>query len=126
MFRYVVLVLVISALCGCTGLKKMSMLMGSNPEAKNPAVVSLGEIVYRSQCLQCHGNEMNGKGPLAAGIVTPVADLRSLAASKSVNSFAANTMYGKGADMPAFQGIISEREVWYVANYLKSLAEGKK
>ena len=108
-------------LTGCTAIKKMAMVMGSNPQAENPSTVQLGAIVYKANCVQCHGETGEGGGELASTLSKAPANLKLLAEKKSAKSFAASTMYGKGKEMPAFEGKVSEAEVWHVANYVKSL-----
>ena len=112
-------------LTGCTSWKKMMVIMSSNPQEKNPATLQMGEIVYRTNCLECHGATGKGDGPLAQSLAVAPANLYELAQKKSAKSFAANTMYGKNENMPAFKDTLSEGEIWHVANYIASWKEEK-
>ncbi|MDF0600329.1 cytochrome c [Psychromarinibacter sp. C21-152] len=42
--------------------------------------VDTGEALFRAHCAACHGVDATGKGPLAAMLTVPVADLTVLAA----------------------------------------------
>jgi hypothetical protein len=44
-----------------------------------PVASTKGIDLYRGYCLQCHGNEGKGDGPLATGLRTPPADLTRIA-----------------------------------------------
>lgn len=109
----------------CTASKKLAMISGDNPEENNPESVVLGKAVYSKNCISCHGESGKGDGKEANSLKTKPANLILIAKKKTANSLAANTMYGKGSEMPAFKDVLSEKEIWHVANYVYSLGKNK-
>jgi mono/diheme cytochrome c family protein len=109
-------------LAGCTALKKMGTVMAENPTADDPATLTRGALVYRTRCVSCHGDEGRGDGPASAALDPKPADLGEIAERKGAGAIAANIRYGKNAGMPAFEGILTDTELWDVANYVDAFA----
>jgi len=82
-----------------------------------------GDVLYRQNCVACHGASGAGDGPLAADLPVPPANLRGLAAANG-GVFPAEdvmaTIYGyRGKEfeglMPAFGGILDSPETMWTA-----------
>ena len=76
--------------------------------------IAKGEIVYKNNCLSCHGNQgVNGhNGP----------NLQTSAYSKSVDSVISKVTNG-GAVMPSFEDALTEEQIKDVSAYVHSLAK---
>lgn len=53
------------------------LVMGSSLDAQ-----SVGELLFKENCVSCHGVTGQGEGPLSAGLGTPPADLTKIAARR--------------------------------------------
>jgi len=86
-----------------------------NPYAGSAAALTAGRRVYERNCLACHGINASGTGA--------VPSLRR-GDTRSAPDGAVFWFVGKGdkdSGMPAWAGIISDRERWQVVSYVKSL-----
>lgn len=110
------------SLTSCTSFQKMMMISSDNPMISTPDSISMGSKLFSKNCISCHGEIGKGDGPAAQSLQEPPANLQMLAKKKSANTFAANIYYGKN-EMPAFKDILTEDEIWHLANYVKSLAK---
>ena len=96
-------------------------------------LVALGRDVYASQCAACHGANLegqprwrtrkpNGRLPApphdASGHTWHHDDLSLLRLTK----FGLSAVVGQPVetDMPAYEGVLSDREIWAVLAYIKS------
>lgn len=96
-------------------------------------LVALGRDVYASQCAACHGANLegqpgwrtrkpNGRLPApphdASGHTWHHDDLSLFRLTK----FGLSAVVGQPVetDMPAFEGVLSDREIWAVLAYIKS------
>ena len=101
-------------------------------DATDPALVGLGQTVYRQHCASCHGARMEGQpnwqerradGRLPApphdetGHTWHHSDRQLFAITKRG---VAGIVPGYQSDMPAYADIISDREIWAALAYIKS------
>lgn len=112
-------------LIGCSHLKKGIMAFEDNPFANDPKKISKGRLVYATNCAICHGNSGHGDGPGLTALTTLPPDFTQAGFDKSLGLIAANITYGKGCDMPSFRAVLSEKEIWDVSSYIKSLMDTK-
>ena len=91
-----------------------------------------GAVVYRTNCASCHGRRGDGRGPAARFLSVPPRDLttgvykwRTTASGdlptdadllRSVRQGAA------GTPMPAWDGLLSIRDMWSVVQYIKTFS----
>ena len=105
------------------------------PPERTEALVQLGRQTYkRLLCASCHGENGKGDGPSAPSLrdrwdyPTRPADLRTgvFKGGDSVSDIYLRFETGMpGTPMPSFSGSASERELWALAYYVKSVAHEK-
>lgn len=86
--------------------------------------LAAGGEIYRSQCAQCHGDDGSGDGPLASTYDPPPSDLTdaALLADQSPLDFFRKIGLGvSGTAMPAFEGTLTDEQIWQVAWYTTQL-----
>jgi putative copper resistance protein D len=106
---------------------------GGNPAArkiKNPvpataASVSAGKVAFDTYCALCHGADGKGNGPLAPKDAKPE-DLTDAAwvfgsTDGEIFDLIAKGPGGPAPKMPAFKATLSEKDLWNVVNFLRSL-----
>jgi mono/diheme cytochrome c family protein len=101
-------------------------------DAKDPALIALGERVYANRCASCHGEHLegqpdwrrrlpNGRLPApphdAAGHTWHHPDRELFEITKKGPAAVAP---GYESDMPAFKDVLDDREIWAVLAYIKS------
>ncbi len=83
--------------------------------------VSRGEAYYRQNCVACHGEQGDGKGPRAYFILPKPRNFHHLSARHTLNRptlFAAIAQGSRGTDMPAWEKVLSGQQIADVAEYL--------
>ncbi len=110
------------------------MSAGARADADDPAQVALGRQVYDEACASCHGEKLegqpdwrirleNGRLPApphdASGHTWHHPD-RQLFDMTKVGLRALSGLGDYETDMPAFQGTLSDDEIWAVLAYIKS------
>jgi hypothetical protein len=86
------------------------LVMGSSVE-----MTKAGRVLYKENCVSCHGTDGKGDGPLAAGLNTPPADLTKIAARRDgiwpilevmsiLDGYYRNTLPRE--DMPVFESFL--------------------
>lgn len=82
-----------------------------------------GEDVYRTNCLNCHGTQGRGDGPVADQLTPRPADLTSeKVQQKSDKDLLMIVRDGKpGTSMPAWKGELSDQKILDVLAYLRGL-----
>ena len=93
-----------------------------NPIKADKASIEAGKAIYMKNCANCHGEKADGKGPAASALNPKPPALTGKAYHK------ANTdgdLYYKIAvgrmPMPGWEVMLSEKDIWNVVNYLRSL-----
>lgn len=94
-----------------------------NPVEATATSVSQGRQTYRTQCAMCHGEGGDGKGDLAEVMELKLLDYRD---PKSLEKFTDGELFyilkkGKGK-MPGQEGRMSDRQMWHLVNFIRSLA----
>jgi mono/diheme cytochrome c family protein len=121
MKRLILVVAAVIAMTGCSHVRMGLFLLEDNPSANDPDSVSRGKQAFGANCASCHGMNADGAGTDAKALKSSPTDFRSPTYTKSAALIAAHITYGKGDVMPAFDGTLSEVEIWDTANYLRSL-----
>jgi mono/diheme cytochrome c family protein len=94
-----------------------------NPEPATPESISAGRRTYQRLCVRCHGPEGKGDGG-GAGAGGQPADFTDEAwiFGGSAGEIYSVIRDGTSADMDSYAEQISDREIWNLVNFLKSLA----
>lgn len=98
-----------------------------NPEPGNAESVEAGKKLYQRFCASCHGPQGKGDGGLALAGGTP-SDLTDDTwdfGSTDGEIFVA-IRDGVSADMLAYKDRLTEKQIWQVVNYLRSLGPKQK
>lgn len=95
-----------------------------NPFAADQKSLEKGKAVYFKQCVKCHGDEGKANGVSAGSLQIELPD------------FSKGDVMGLDSDgelffkittgnfeMPPFQLILSNKEIWHVINFVRSLAK---
>lgn len=106
---------------------------GMHADASNVQQVAAGEKIYNYACAECHGRDLRGepnwKIPLpTGGLPAPPHDESghtwhhpdSLLFSYTKFGGAAAVPAGTQSNMPAFEHLLSDEEIWSVLAYIKS------
>ena len=106
---------------------------GRGADATDPELVALGAAVYEQHCAACHGKELEGepnwRRRKADGMLpAPPHDATGHTWHHSDDLLFRLTRDGLGviagedyrSAMPAYGGILSDREIWSVLAYIKS------
>jgi mono/diheme cytochrome c family protein len=96
-----------------------------NPVKANNASRARGKKLYAANCASCHGASARGDGPAGAALNPRPADLTVMAGQHPDGDFAWKIANGRGP-MPAWNGQLSEKNIWDLVNFIQGLAEPKK
>lgn len=94
-----------------------------NPYASDAAALEVGEKIYMSQCIKCHGEEGRGGGVSMDSLQAKPPDFTNKLASlkrKDGESFW-RIKTGK-FEMPPFMLILSDDEIWKVVAYIRTMS----
>ena len=115
-----------AALMGCGGKTPKEAPPDTTTVAKPDTLdlVALGDKVYRDRCALCHGPEGKGDGPGAAGLDPKPRNHTDGAymTSRTDEQLLEVIRHGKGG-MPAWGGILTDREIQAVLKHVRSLAK---
>jgi mono/diheme cytochrome c family protein len=96
-----------------------------NPVKANNASRARGKKLFAANCASCHGVAGRGDGPAGAALNPKPADLTAMAGQHPDGDFAWKIANGRGP-MPAWNGQLSEKNIWDLVNFINSLAGPKK
>ncbi len=94
-----------------------------NPVAYNSESVAQGAKLFKQNCVSCHGEKADGKGPAGMMMNPPPADLKAMSGGHPDGDFAYKIKTGRGG-MPPWKNILDETQVWHLVNYIQSLSKG--
>ncbi len=98
-----------------------------NPLPKSADVIAKGEEIYKGKggCANCHGQTGGGDGPLAAGLNPPPRNFQDgqfWAQHKEGEVFWTIKHGVQGTAMPAFKGVLTDKEIWSLMRFLPTFA----
>jgi cbb3-type cytochrome c oxidase subunit III len=99
-----------------------------NPEPNDAATLEAGQKLYRRHCASCHGPQAKGDGgmSLSGGTPSDLTDDQWDYGATDGEIFVA-IRDGVSADMLAYKDKLSEKEIWQVVHFLRSLGpKGKE
>ncbi len=92
-----------------------------NPTTSSADNVAEGKALYSKHCASCHGKKGLGDGTKAKEVEGDLGDFSSAEFwSQSEGAIFYKSFIGR-KDMPNFEKKMSEEDVWYVINYMKTL-----
>jgi mono/diheme cytochrome c family protein len=96
-----------------------------NPAAATAASITAGRTLYNKNCRHCHGIRGRGDGPLAPSNPKP-SDLTDATWDHGSSDGEIFAIIWNGApapksEMKPMNGTLSERNVWDIVNYLRSI-----
>jgi high-affinity iron transporter len=99
-----------------------------DPYPQRPPSLARGAMVFREQCVQCHGSSGRGDGPKAAQLEGPrpasLADAEAMSAVSPVDVYRKLTIGVAGTAMPQFEESLTPEDRWAVASYVATLRAG--
>jgi mono/diheme cytochrome c family protein len=92
----------------------------TNPIPASAASVGVGQRIFQGRCAPCHGTRGNGEGESADSLRVPPGDLTD---KKRMQGYSDGTLFwkihvGRG-EMPPWQLILTEEQIWHVINYIR-------
>lgn len=105
-------------------------LRKTNPLPPTPGHLQAGKKLYTETakplaCMNCHGQQGDGAGPIGAALVPPPRNFTCGSTMKAISDgqlFWVIKNGSPGTGMMAFPGL-SDEEVWQIIHYIKSLAK---
>ncbi len=94
-----------------------------NPIAYNSESVAQGAKLFKQNCVSCHGDKADGKGPAGMMMNPRPADLTAMSGGHPDGDFAYKIKTGRGG-MPPWKNILNDTQVWQLVNYIQSLSKG--
>jgi mono/diheme cytochrome c family protein len=92
-----------------------------NPVPVNANTLAVGQKLYVSNCLTCHGASGKGDGPGGASLEKKPADLTSRIKGEPDGAIFWKITEGR-SPMVSWKGSLSETQRWELVNYIKTLA----
>lgn len=94
-----------------------------NPIPKTAESIAIGRSLFLQHCVECHGSDAHGDGPLASQLNPPPADLYAAHVDYHTDMQLFDWIKGgiSGSAMPGFKGQMTDQEIWNVVNYVRSL-----
>lgn len=96
-----------------------------NPVSADRASWQRGRKLFQADCVSCHGAQGKGDGPAGKALNPGPADLTAMAGQHPDGDFAWKIANGRGP-MPAWNGRLSEKNIWDLVNFIQSLGQTGK
>lgn len=91
-----------------------------NPVEASADSIEKGEQIYEQNCVSCHGENADGKGPAAMSLNPKPSNLRVMAGTHPDGDFAYKIREGRGP-MPPWKSALNDKQVWHLVNFIQSL-----
>lgn len=97
-----------------------------NPVASDESSIAEGRKLYLRHCASCHGQSGKGDGSMALAGGTPsnLADETWDHGSSDGEIFVV-IRDGVGSDMEAYKDSLTEKQIWHLVNFIRSLSQTK-
>ena len=96
-----------------------------NPVAVSDVSVAAGKATYTQYCAVCHGEQGEGNGAAAAGLVPKPANFHAAHIQELPDGalFYTITHGREGTAMVAWESILNEQQRWEVVNFLRTFED---
>ena len=94
----------------------------TNPIASSSASIQNGKTLFLQNCADCHGTNADGRGIDSEGMDPKPSNLKAMAGHHADGDFAWKIKNGRG-DMPGWNEIFSDEQVWDLVNFIQNLKE---
>ena len=92
----------------------------ANPLDANAAVA--GAVTFKTDCVQCHGDDGKGDGPASSSLDPRPANLVALRQNVGDDFLYWRINTGvPGTAMPAWRGILNDQQIWELVAYIRTL-----
>ncbi len=99
-----------------------SSLWPRNPMPSTSQSRATGKEVYQQNCVECHGPEGVGDGPKARQFRADM-DLSAHVLAHPSGQLFVWIGGGLGDNMPAFEGQLTEDQLWHLVNYIRTFGQ---
>jgi mono/diheme cytochrome c family protein len=100
-----------------------------NPVPASGESISSGAGIFAKQCASCHGSGGKGDGAMAAKLKSKPSDLTDSAWTHGPTDAEIFTLIRDGAKntgMKAFRGTLTDRQMWDLVNFIRSIGPGHR
>ena len=83
-----------------------------------------GQVVYEKNCLRCHGNKLDGKGPDSQDLIVQPANLQSLI-TRSKTDWELLVAISNGvlfSPMHSYRGKLTDQQMLDVLSYIRAVS----
>ena len=81
-----------------------------------------GAQTFQANCVACHGLQGHGDGPAGAALQPPPRNLAALEKRAADDYLFWRISTGRpGTAMPAWQGVLSEEQIWQLVSFIRTL-----
>ena len=82
-----------------------------------------GKVIFEEHCAECHGTKGDGRGAVGPYLEKTPADLLAQKTRAQTDQELFETVrYGIHLEMPSWEGVLKDEEIWKVVKYLRVLA----
>jgi mono/diheme cytochrome c family protein len=97
----------------------------TNPFEGDDAAATAGKATYDANCASCHGPEGRGDGAAAASLDPPAGNLQETAAEAGDDYIHWRIAKGGAfepfnSSMPAWEGVLSDDQIWQLVTYINT------
>lgn len=132
LFCIITSLIIISACSSCNNQKQSPEVAGKENAAIRKPDLAVGEKLYNKYCYYCHGKEGRGDGAIGIGLplkpVDFVGDVERMKKSdevlfQSISKGIHRKIGGEALQMPQWDLILKEDEIWDIVAYIRYLSE---
>jgi len=93
---------IVTMLCVLVGTASAAPSSSKKKKNARPTDAERGSELYERHCVQCHGATADGKGPMAAALVSEIPNLRGVISKDTLEKYVTVVQRGQNS-MPGFE-----------------------